>query len=170
MEGAEPTGSDLVDSPARFEAANTQPYRILLHRMFEITVPNELKSLDDLSVQLEQFADQANLSTSIRHHLLLICEELFVNFTSYSNNLDGRFNVKLNCQTEGLLLTISSDGIAFNPLEAQTPDTSADLDDRPIGGLGIHLVRQLTDHASYTREDEKNVLVFRIPESPSSSS
>ncbi|MBI1247963.1 hypothetical protein GC197_09005 [bacterium] len=131
--------------------------------MFEISVPNDLNSLDDLFVQLEQFASSVTLGEKTRYHLLLICEELFVNFTSHASAAEGRFDVHLDHQPEGLLLTVLTDGVAFNPLEAKRPDIDADIDDRPIGGLGLHFVRRLTDYATYHRDDSRNVLKLRIP-------
>ena len=53
---------------------------------------------------------------------------------------------------------IEDDGAAFDPLQAPPPDTSLDIDERPIGGLGIELVRRLMDEVHYERRDGRNRL------------
>jgi serine/threonine-protein kinase RsbW len=57
-------------------------------------------------------------------------------------------------------VTIEDDGVAFDPLARAAPDVTADLDEREIGGLGIHLVRTLMDGMTYERRGERNVLVI----------
>ncbi len=57
-------------------------------------------------------------------------------------------------------MTISDDGVPFNPLTAATPDTGLSVADREIGGIGIHLVRNLVDEVSYQRRIDKNVLTL----------
>ena len=55
---------------------------------------------------------------------------------------------------------ISDDAPAFDPLQVPEPDTSADLDDRVIGGLGIFLIRKVTDNATYRYEKAKNIMTL----------
>src|SRR6185436_11829364 len=56
---------------------------------------------------------------------------------------------------------VKDGGRAFNPLDAPPPDLTAPLDERSLGGLGIHLVKSLMDRVEYRRDGEKNVLTFR---------
>jgi len=60
-----------------------------------------------------------------------------------------------------LIATVSDDGKAFNPLEQSPPDIHAPLEDRKIGGLGIHLLRTLMEKVEYRRDDGRNHLTFR---------
>jgi anti-sigma regulatory factor (Ser/Thr protein kinase) len=62
-----------------------------------------------------------------------------------------------------LRLEVSDSGRVFNPLEVPMPDLSAGLVDRPIGGLGLFLVRSLTDSLAYQRENGRNTVSFRFP-------
>ena len=57
-------------------------------------------------------------------------------------------------------MTITDDGMPFNPLSAEAPDTDLSLEDREIGGLGIHLVRNLIDDVTYNRRIDKNVMTL----------
>jgi anti-sigma regulatory factor (Ser/Thr protein kinase) len=60
-----------------------------------------------------------------------------------------------------LVASVIDDARPFNPLEAPKPNLDAPLEDRELGGLGIHLVRSLMDHVSYSRDEDKNVLTVR---------
>jgi len=64
-------------------------------------------------------------------------------------------------RNEWVILTITDDGMAFNPLAVEPPDVSLPLDERAIGGLGIHLVRSLFDEVSYRRAVGRNVLTVK---------
>ena len=56
------------------------------------------------------------------------------------------------------MVTITDDGIPFDPFSVKTPDTDLSIDEREIGGLGIHLVRNMMDKVSYQRKDNKNIV------------
>jgi serine/threonine-protein kinase RsbW len=56
---------------------------------------------------------------------------------------------------------VEDDGRAFNPLEAAAPNLDASIDERPIGGLGIHLVRSVMTSVEYRRQDGRNVLTMK---------
>ncbi len=57
-------------------------------------------------------------------------------------------------------MSITDDGIPFNPFGVETPDTKLSLEEREIGGLGIHLVRKVMDKVSYQRRIDKNVVTL----------
>ena len=59
-----------------------------------------------------------------------------------------------------MVATIADDGRPFNPFESGPPDTELSLEERPIGGLGVHLVRNVMDRSSYERHGEKNVVIL----------
>jgi serine/threonine-protein kinase RsbW len=58
-------------------------------------------------------------------------------------------------------VTVTDDGHPFNPLDLPEPDTSLPMEDRPIGGLGIHLLRKMSDRMEYERRDGKNQVTLR---------
>lgn len=65
------------------------------------------------------------------------------------------------CVADGrIAVRIADDGAAFNPIEAAAPDTDLSIEDRAIGGLGIHLVKQLMDSVAYDRSSGRNHLRF----------
>ena len=62
---------------------------------------------------------------------------------------------------KSLKLTITDSGVAFDPTEAARADTTLSAEDRPIGGLGILLVRELMDSINYERVNGKNILTMK---------
>lgn len=126
--------------------------------MFSVTVPNDLTALETLTASLQQHADAENFSEAVAHRLVVIVEELFVNFVHHGGAVDGQFEVQIEPTDAGLQLHIADDGLPFNPLASQCVDTDADLAARDIGGLGLHLVRQFADDFAYLRMDDRNVV------------
>lgn len=98
---------------------------------------------------------------NIVYSINLCVEELLVNILNHGYAEDALPDVEVDVaiEPERLIVEVSDDAEAFDPLtQAPEPDTDAELDDRPIGGLGIHLVKRLTSSLSYWRADGRNHL------------
>jgi len=101
----------------------------------------------------------------IERHLKVVVDELISNVLLHATPRDGQelqVDLELDLSVGGLMLRFSDNGAPFNPLEAQPPDTSLDLENRPIGGLGLHLVRQLANQINYRRESGRNVVEVEL--------
>ena len=83
-------------------------------------------------------------------------EEAVVNILHYSQA--SEIEMELSCQLSAISIQLSDDGIAFDPTE-HIPNDKAN-DERQIGGMGIHLVRQIVDEMHYERKENKNVLIL----------
>ena len=96
-------------------------------------------------------------------NLRLAVEESVVNVMSYAYPQNTVGNITVNAKSDGYTLqfTITDSGVAFDPTEALVADTSLSASDRPIGGLGILLVRELMDSINYERINGKNILKLR---------
>jgi anti-anti-sigma factor len=68
--------------------------------------------------------------------------------------------VSIELASARVVLTVSDDGVPFDPLAVPSPDTSRPLEERTVGGLGIHLVRHLVDQMTYERRGDRNVLTL----------
>jgi len=80
---------------------------------------------------------------------------------AYRDNREHNIEVRMAALVgKRLTVTITDDGVPFNPLSVEAPDTDLSLEDREVGGLGIHLVRNLVDDVSYHRRIGKNVLTL----------
>lgn len=92
----------------------------------------------------------------------LVLEELGLNILSYggaSVDRSPEIEITLVSEDDSLTIEVSDDGRPFNPLEdAVVPDVEALLDERSVGGLGVHLVRTMMDDLSYQRADGRNLL------------
>jgi serine/threonine-protein kinase RsbW len=129
----------------------------------EIIRPANLEHLQTFLDQADQWAREAGLSEKKIQDVALAAEEALVNIFHYA--YEGREgDVEMVCRTnsENLILEILDTGRPFNPLSRQDPDTSLNLEDRPIGGLGIYLIKQLMDEVHYRQEGDKNILTMVI--------
>ena len=120
---------------------------------------SEMERLDDL---LDRFEERSHLSAAIMSQLRIVCDELVSNVIAhaYPEGRPGDIDVRLELAGSKVVVTVSDDGVSFNPLAVAPPDTTLPLEHRPLGGLGIHLVRSLTDEATYRREGGRNVIML----------
>lgn len=111
-------------------------------------------------------ADDWPLTLTMRANLVL--EELVLNTLTHGDT-SGLTVIDLELESENQALTIrlSDDGSPFNPLtDAPEPDVTLPLAERPIGGLGVYLVRTMGEELEYRREDDRNHLKLVVhPES-----
>lgn len=128
---------------------------------------HQLRNTQADAVQLEpwirSFAEAANLSANARQAFDLALVEWVTNIISYGFP-DGRehlIRLRFLADRSFALVEVTDDGVAFDPLAVPPVDTQAPLEDRPIGGLGIHLIRRLMDQVEYSRTDGRNVLKLR---------
>ena len=106
-------------------------------------------------------AHRMGWSDDVLFQLRLVLEEIMINVISHGSG-DGRVaRVRVNLRQDGdvLRLELSDDGTAFDPLSLPPPDISLDIEDTPIGGLGVHLIRTLMDSVSYRRDGDWNRLL-----------
>ena len=113
---------------------------------------------------VDDLGHRESWSNDLLFRVHLVLEELVLNIIDYGlddGNEDHELEVVLTSEDDNLTIEITDDGIPFDPLkDAKIPDTDAPLEDRPIGGLGVHLVRTMMDEVSYRREDGKNHLTL----------
>lgn len=90
-------------------------------------------------------------------------EEHLTNVISYGyeSGKCGRIAIRFDVHEQDLKIVLEDDGRPFNPLERPAPELKLPLDQRPVGGLGIHFLRQLTDAQEYRCEQSRNVLTLR---------
>ncbi|XPV75102.1 MAG: ATP-binding protein [Desulfovibrio sp.] len=128
--------------------------------MFWLTLPATLESLEPLREFCATKALELGCDELLLPRLELVLEELAVNVVShaYGDTRSGDITVGCGIDAGAFLLEIQDQGMAFDPLDASSPDVDADIEERPIGGLGIFLVRDMASKLIYAREDDKNIL------------
>ena len=142
----------------------------------QLTLTNDLAELPRLVAWVDAFCQSMNAGVKGLSSLHLALEEIITNVIThgYRDGASHALEVKLEAvSTDRIRATVTDDAPAYNPLARAELDTSFALEDRPIGGLGVHLVKKLMDVCLYERRDDRNVfsveLVLRrnSPHSPS---
>lgn len=126
-------------------------------------IKNELAELEKLNEFLEQTAKIHHLGGPSLMQFKLALEEVVTNVILYAYPEEKNKDIAIQLAFEnGALVThIIDSGIAFNPVEKADPDVSLPADERPIGGLGIYLAKQLMTEVKYNRSGNKNILFMR---------
>ena len=126
-----------------------------------INLRGEASELIRLEAFAEAFARDRGLADEEGARLLVILEELFTNVVAHG--YEGEFEaesvaVALDRRRGRLTINFVDDGPPFDPLAHSAPDLDAPAEQRPIGGLGIAIVRALVDRARYCRQGQRNHL------------
>ncbi|MEP6768002.1 MAG: ATP-binding protein [Acidobacteriota bacterium] len=113
--------------------------------------------------RFEKFADDRGLPKRVRSEVLVILDEILANIGRHAWRRPAGRRIGFSASIEGgfLELRFTDDGRAFDVLARPDPDTSAPLERRPIGGVGILIVKKLTDAQHYERRRGRNRLTLR---------
>ena len=145
----------------------------LLAAKYQGRVPDEkghmeihiLNRSPEISVVEEKFHDYATgigVPDTDRQTLSMVIDDLLNNVISYAYPEGGDHQILVDLTLRGarLVLMIEDDGIPFNPFETEQPDVGQSVEERGIGGLGIHLVRETMDEYHYQRRADKNIVIL----------
>ena len=128
----------------------------------DLTVETRLEEMERLAAAVEGLGEEEDWPPTLTFQVNLVLEELWLNVLNYGH--EGGCHevlIRLVSEDESLTIEITDDGRPFDPLEdAPVPNTSGELGDRHIGGLGIYLVRTMMDELEYRREEGKNHLTL----------
>jgi anti-sigma regulatory factor (Ser/Thr protein kinase) len=125
-----------------------------------IEVRNSPDAIAPASARAEAWLQPFQPSPQVENLVFLAFDELVTNCIKYGYDdaHDHTIVFVLSFDDHNLNIDVIDDGRPFNPLSAPEPDLSLQLDDRAIGGLGIHLLRKMADHMAYERRDGANRL------------
>jgi serine/threonine-protein kinase RsbW len=125
---------------------------------------NDLSELDRLNEYFEGFKSSVGIEERCTHHCKLGMEELFTNICSYGfpDKKEHWIHFTLWKEKEGVVIRVEDDGIPFNPIEMPEPNLGGGVEDREVGGLGIHLIKHFYNEIEYQRVDNKNVIILKI--------
>ena len=128
-----------------------------------IRLPVDLKEIERLNRIVRQFGDLYEVPGRTLYAVNLALDEIVTNVVlhGFDDAASQEFEVRLEARDGTITASIEDQGRPFNPLDAPTPDLNAPLEERVVGGLGIHLVKSLMDRIEYRRDGEKNVLTVR---------
>lgn len=126
----------------------------------EIELRTNLAELDRLTAFLEEFAEAAGLGRRDGDALTLAAEELFANTVEYAGGAARTVRVGIERREDEVILRYADDGPAFDPTSVAAPDLSLGPNERPVGGLGLLLLRRLMQDVRYERGGDWNVMTL----------
>jgi sigma-B regulation protein RsbU (phosphoserine phosphatase) len=129
----------------------------------QLTLHNDVQEVPQLATFVDEVCEAPDLDMSTTMQMNLAMEEAVVNVMSYAYPPDTQGEVRICAvaNDERLKFVISDDGIPFDPTAKAEVDTTLSAEERNIGGLGIHLVRQIMDSINYERVGDQNVFTLR---------
>jgi len=134
-----------------------------MKRDYCFELKSKLSELKALFRHLEDCGNVLELPQKCLFEINLGLDELFTNIISYGfrDELEHQIKFSLAKDRETLVVQVEDDGIPFNPLNVAGPQVSQDIDSISIGGLGIHLVKEMVDDMDYQRVAGKNKLILK---------
>ena len=130
--------------------------------MKTLTLSNNIEEIPLLAEFVESICEQAGLDMGITMNINLAMEEAVVNVMNYAYPLgtQGKIVIEAMADDQRVKFVIVDQGAPFDPTTKEDVDTTLSIDDRPTGGLGIHLIRQIMDTINYERKGKNNVLTL----------
>jgi anti-sigma regulatory factor (Ser/Thr protein kinase) len=128
-----------------------------------IRIKNNRSELSPLKNAFRQYCEFRELPSNVVFAITLCLDEVVTNVISYGYDDRGEHTIEVSVRSgQGMIeITVEDDGRHFNPLEFPTPDIKCPIDERPVGGLGIYLVKTYMNELEYQRVGGKNRLTMR---------
>lgn len=131
--------------------------------MQTLTLHNDVSEMTLLAPFLEESCDLLGVQPDVAFQLQLVLDEAVANVVNYAYSEPGKeFQVTLDKVDSTLVVQVIDQGIPFDPTtESKTPDITLSVEDRPIGGLGIFLIKEMMDVVEYQRQGDSNILTMK---------
>ena len=129
-----------------------------------IDLKNDFSEIERLHQIADAFAEQNQFDQKVAFALNLVLEEIVTNIIKYGyqdQEQQNPIHIDLSVSNGELTIVVQDEGQAFDPTMQPEPNLDLPVEQRPIGGLGIHLVRNFMDSLEYKRDGNKNVLVLK---------
>ena len=138
--------------------------KIVQRDSLELSLVADIKEIAQVQQAIEQFSAKTNTAAGIAQKMSIILDELLNNTISYGfeDPRGHEIHVAIEVDDDHVTMRVSDDGIPFNPFTHIDPDTSLSAEERDIGGLGVMLVKQLTNSQTYQRLSDRNVVTLTI--------
>ncbi len=128
-----------------------------------MAVVNQRREIARLGGVVDQFGKKCGLSDDDTANISLMLDEVVSNVIKYGYDdaLEHQIHIRVTLEHDVVTLQVEDDGKPFNPLEAPQPNLEAPIEERPIGGLGVFIVKSMADSFDYRRENGRNVVTMR---------
>ncbi len=124
---------------------------------------NNLRELESLANDIKTFCTENKVSEKVAYSMNLCLDEILTNIISYgiNNKPEESILVELTVNEHIFIAKVTDHGTPFNPvLQHKEPDIKADIDHRPIGGLGVYFLEKYMDKIEYSRDETSNILIL----------
>ena len=130
----------------------------------KLLIENRLSDLVELTKKADGFMESHHLPIEIVYKVHLIIEEVLTNIIKYAfkDTIKHDIKIELILKENELVLEFEDDGEEFDPLAAPVPKNRESISESVVGGLGIHLVKQMVDGIEYRRYNGRNILRARV--------
>lgn len=121
----------------------------------------KIKPTYENTEKIQNFVEQnlpKNCKSKISHQIAIITDEIYSNIVKYSEATE--FELQIKKQNDKIYLTFIDNGKKYNPLLEKEIDNTLPKEKRPIGKLGIQIVKKFSDHIEYQHKDNKNILII----------
>jgi anti-sigma regulatory factor (Ser/Thr protein kinase) len=124
---------------------------------------NQRTEIERVVALAERFGEEHQLPAEVVMTIHLVLDEVVANVIAhaYDDTAEHQIRVTLTFDESLLAIRVEDDGRPFDPLAAPPPDLDLPLEERPVGGLGIHIVRSVMDDVEYHRDGGRNVLIMK---------
>lgn len=126
--------------------------KTLTEHTYKPTMDDLAKATADLEAALESVPPKEQMT------MMVAADEIFANIVRYSKANDWTLLVEETDEPAGIRIVLTDDGVPFDPLATRDPDTKLSVEDRPIGGMGILIVKKTMSPVTYERKDGRNIL------------
>ncbi len=129
-----------------------------------VSIENMLENIALVTDSFDTFCEDNNISSTANQKVDLAIDDLINNIISYGYKDDNvhTIDIAFKRMENELIIVIEDDAVPFNPFDAETDDSHLSIEERGIGGLGIHLVKNLMHSCQYQRKANKNVVALTI--------
>ena len=119
-----------------------------------------INALIQVNELVEGYCRNHQATPELEQTLLLVCEEVFANIVNHGFCAPGghAIEIKIYHDADRVMLEFKDNGLAFNPLHQQAPQLGLPVAETPVGGLGLPLIRELSDELNYHRQGNYNIL------------
>lgn len=128
----------------------------------QLILHNQVEQISQLECFISEIADETGMDTALAMSMNLALEEAVTNVVlyAYPEGTDGEVNIDARFDKGILTFVLKDSGVPFDPTAKEDADITLGVEERPIGGLGIFLVKQLMDTVSYNYSDGCNILTM----------
>ena len=126
--------------------------------------PADIDSLSSITAFIEKLGQKEGLSSTKIFKINLSLEEVVVNIINYgfSDNTGEVIRIDVQVESDQIIFSVIDSGRYFDPLDAKKPDITLNTMERPIGGLGVFLVKKFASQVGYERRGNENIFTMTI--------